>query len=110
MEIYLPGDLLLFIHMQEDLRHVKGNRVTLTKGIHHALADFCWMMQDLERYPTRLYKLVLLHPTLDSYHDASGYMCGGGVLPGPTTVPRTLQTQTSAVKTTLDPTGAHPIF
>ena len=41
----------------------------------------------LELCPTLLYKLGILHPTLGGYHDASGYICGGGVLPGPTTVP-----------------------
>ena len=50
-----------------------------------------------------------LKPRLDVYHEAYGYMCGEVVLPGPTTVPRTLQPHPSAAKATSDPTGAHPI-
>lgn len=49
-----------------------GKRVTLTKGVHQALADLPWLAQDLERLSTRLYKLVPLHQILDGYHDASG--------------------------------------
>ena len=30
----------LFSQMQEALRHVNGKRVTLTRGVHEALADF----------------------------------------------------------------------
>ena len=60
--------------MQESLCNAKGNRVTITKVVHQALAYFCWMVQDLEGCPTHLYKLVLLQPTLDGYHDSYGYM------------------------------------
>ena len=50
-----------------------------------------------------------LQPTLDGYHNASGYMYEGAVLLGPTTVPRTPQRQPSAVDTSPEPAGAHPI-
>ena len=56
-----------------------------------------------------MYELVPLCPTVDGYHDASGYMCGGVVLPGPTTTPRTLLPQPSAARPSPNPTGAHPI-
>ena len=95
--------------MQEDLRQIKGNGETLTKGAHQALADFRWMAQSLERFPTRLYKLVPLQPTLEGCHGASGYMCGGRGIPGPNTVPRTLKPHPSATKPTPYPTGEHPI-
>ena len=49
----------------------------MTKGVHQALTDFHWLEQDLDQHPTRLYKLVPLHTTLDVYHYTSGYMCGG---------------------------------
>ena len=65
MKISLPGALCLLIHMQEYLCHVKGNMVTLTKGVHQALEGLRWLSQDLERCPTRLYKLVPIHTTLD---------------------------------------------
>ena len=95
--------------MLEELHHVKGKRVSLTKEIHQSLAYFCWLVQELERLPNCLYKLVPLQPTLDGYHDTYGYMCQGVVNPGPTAVPRTLQPQPRAVKPTPDTTGAHPI-
>ena len=38
-----------------------------------------------------------------------GTCLGGAVILGPTAVPHTLHPQPSAAKTTLDPTGAHPI-
>ena len=54
MQIYLPGDRGLFSNIQEALCYVKGNRVTLTKGVHQDLEYFLWMAQDLERRPTSL--------------------------------------------------------
>ena len=60
--------------------------------------------------PNSFIKIVPLRPTLDVYHDASGYMCVGEVLPGPTTVPQTLQPQPSSAKITLDSKGEQPIF
>ena len=77
--------------MQEALRHVNGKRVTLTQGVHEALADFQWLAEDMASRPTRLFELVPLTPTLYGYHDSSGRMCGGMVLPGPSAVPRVLQ-------------------
>ena len=68
--------------MKYSLHPVKGKMVTLTKGIHQALRNFCWLVQDMERHPTPLTKLVLPQPTLDRYHATSRYMCGGGSPPG----------------------------
>ena len=56
-----------------------------------------------------MYELFPLHPTVDGYHDASGYMCGGVVLPGPTATQRTFTPQPSAARPSTNPTGAHPI-
>ena len=64
--------------MQKALCRIKFKRLNLTKGIHQALAYLLWLAQYLERHITRLYELVPLQPTLDGYHDASGYMFGGG--------------------------------
>ena len=77
MPIDLPGARGLFSHMQESLCHMEGKRVELTRGVHQDLAYFRWFSEDLVRRPTRLYDLMTLHPTLDGYHYASGYMCGG---------------------------------
>ena len=95
--------------MQESLGHLKGKTVTLSKGIHEALADFCWLAEDVANRPTRIYKLVPLRPTVDGYHDAPGYMCGGVVLPGPTTIPRIFPSQLSAARPPPNPDGAHHI-
>ena len=59
--------------------------------------------------PTRLFKLVPLTPTLDGYHDYSGILCGGVVLPRPSAVPLVLQKQPSAALPSKDKLAAHPI-
>ena len=97
--IALPGAQGLFIHMQDSLHNVEGKRVALTRGVHQALADFQWLAEELCKFPTRLYELVTIYLNLDSYHNTSGYMCGGGVLPVPTAVPWTPQLQPSAAAT-----------
>ena len=56
-----------------------------------------------------MYELVPLRPTVDGYHDASVYVCGGVVLLGPTATTRTLPPQPSAARPSPKPTGAHPI-
>ena len=40
MLLALPGLRGLFTQMQEALRHFKGKGVTITQGVHEALADF----------------------------------------------------------------------
>ena len=57
----------------------------------------------------RMYDLVLLLLTVEVYHNASGYMCGSVVLPGPTNIPQSLPPQTSAAWTSLNPNRAHPV-
>ena len=57
----------------------------------------------------RIYELVPLRPTMDGYHDASGYICGGVVLPVPTSLPLILTPQLSAARTSPNPTAAHPV-
>ena len=96
MLLALPGSRGLFRKMLEALRHVNGKRVPLTRGVHEALSDFQWLAEDMASRPTRLFELVPLTPTLDGYHDSSGRMCGGVVLPGPSDAPRVLQNQPSA--------------
>ena len=80
MALALPGARGFFRQMQEALCHVKGKLVTLSTGIHEALSDLKWMAEDVADRPTHMYELVPLQPTVDGYHDASGYMCGGVVL------------------------------
>ena len=109
MALALPGSRGLFSQMQEALFHVKGKRVTLSTGIHKALSDFQWLAEEVANRPTRMYKLVPLRPTVDSYHDSSRYMYGGMVLPGPTAIPRILPLQLSAARPSPNPNRSHPI-
>ena len=110
MAIALPGTRGLFSHMQEALRHVEVKRVVLTRGAHQALAYFRWLLEDLSKLPTRVYEIMTLQTIMGGYHNASGYMCGGSVLPGPTAVPRTPKPQPSAMTTSPEPTRAQPII
>ena len=84
--------------------------MALARGVHQALSDFRWLAEDLSKHHARLYEIILLQPTLDSYHDTSGYMCGRSVLPGPMAASWTPQLQPSDVTTSTDPAGAHPII
>ena len=72
MVLALPGARFLFSKMKETLCHFKGKRVSLFKGVYEALADFRWLTEDVTNRPTRIYELVLLRPTVDGYHNASG--------------------------------------
>ena len=81
MALALPRARGLFSQMQEALFHVKVKRVTLSAGVHEDLDNFKWLANDVAKRPTEIYELVPLRPTVDGYHDASGYMCGGMVLP-----------------------------
>ena len=109
MALTIPGARGMFSKIQEALCHVKGKIVTLSKGVHEALADFCWLAEDVAKHPTRIYELVPLRPTMDGYHNASGYMCGGVVLMGPMAIHRVLPPQPSATRPYPNPTGAHPV-
>ena len=73
------------------------------------MADFCWLAEDVANRPTQIYELVLLRPTVDSYHDASSYMCGGMVLPGPTEIPWILTPQPSDARPSPNTNGSYPI-
>ena len=109
MALTLPGARGMFGQMKESLCHVIGKMVTQSKGVHEALEDFRWLSEDVSNFPTRIYKQVSLRPTVDSYHNASGYMCGGMVLPGPTVIPHILPPQPSAAQPYHNPIAAHPI-
>ena len=88
---------------------MEGKRVALTRVVHQALADFRSLTEDLSKLPTRLYDLVLIQTMVDSYHDASGYMCIGAVLLVPMEMPRTPQLNPSAAATSLETVGTHSI-
>ena len=75
----------------------------------HAPSECDPFVIDMAEGPTRLFELVPLTPTLDGYHDSSGRMCGGVVLPGPSAVPRVLQKHPSASLPSKEELAAHPI-
>ena len=75
--ISLPGARRLLSQIQESLRHIKGKRGSLTRGIQDTLKEIIWLTEDLSARLTPILELVPLTPTLTVNHDASGYMCGG---------------------------------
>ena len=83
--------------------------VTLSKGVHEALAYFRWLAEDVENCPTLIYELVPLQPTVGGYHDASGYVYGSMVMLGSTAIPRILLPQPSAARPSPNPISDHPI-
>ena len=84
--------------------------MALTKGVHQVLAGFRWLAEYLSRRPARLYELVTLQSTMNGYYDASGYMCIGAVLLGPTAVPWATHHNPSPVATSPESAGADPII
>ena len=83
MSIALPGARGLFSALQLALSSSSSSRINLNKGVHHALADFRWILDDLANRPTRIAELIPLLPSALGYHDASGTGCGGVWLPAP---------------------------
>ena len=83
MSIALPGSRNLFGRLQHALACRQGkHRITLRRGVHQALDDFRWLVQDLDSRPTRLAEVIPLRPVADGHHDASGAGAGGVWWPG----------------------------
>ena len=107
MALALPGAIGLLSQIQEALCHVKVKRVTLSKGVHEASADFRWLAEDVSNRPTSIYELVPLRPTVDGYHKTFSYMCGAVVFPGPMAIPWIFPPQPSATRPSPNPIAAH---
>jgi hypothetical protein len=88
MSIALPGSRGLFSHLQAALTHKKGTRVTLTREVHQAIADFRWLLNNIAKRPTRIAELVPLLPSALGHHDASGDGAGGVWFPADHLTPR----------------------
>ena len=88
MSLALPGARNLFSHMQRALADKLGGRVSLTKDVHQALADFKWLLNDIKARPTRIAELVPLLASAEGHHDASGKGAGGVWFPSPALRPR----------------------
>ena len=81
MSLALPGSRGLFSELQLALQQKKKGRVNLQKGLHGILDDFRYLLKDISNRPTRIAELIPLAPSLQNYHDASGTMAGGVLLP-----------------------------
>ena len=88
MAIALPGSRGLFSELQLALKQKKKGRVNLNKGLHSVLNDFRWLLNDISTRPTRIAELVPVAPSIKTYHDASGTMAGGVLLPSATVLHR----------------------
>ena len=78
MAIALTCARNLFSHMQHALTTKIKTRVALHKGIHQALDDFRWLLQDIQSCPTRIAELVPLLSSAEGHHDTSR-KCDGGI-------------------------------
>lgn len=47
MALALPGSRNVFSALQLTLASRVGGRIALNKGVHHALEDFCWMLDNI---------------------------------------------------------------
>ena len=83
MALALPGSRNMFGHMQDALRSATKGRLTLRKGVHSALNDFRWMLNDITNRPTRIAEVVPLSASALGFHDASGIGAGGVWFPDP---------------------------
>ena len=88
MSIALPGSRHLFSHLQHALTHRTGTRISLKKGVHQALIDFRWLLNDIASRPTRIAELVPMLSSAEGHHDASGMGAGGVWFPSPNLQPR----------------------
>ena len=88
MSIALPGSRFLFSQMQHALTTRNGGRVALKKGVHQAVEDLSWMLQDISNRPTRIAELVPLSASAEGFHDASGQGAGGVWFPASHLAPR----------------------
>ena len=88
MSLALPGSRALFSQMQHALTTQKGARVALNKGVHQALDDFRWLLNDIASRPTRIAEVVPLNSSAEGHHDASGTGAGGVWFPSSHLNPR----------------------
>jgi hypothetical protein len=94
MSPVLPGLRNIFSTMQNALALKTGGRLALDKGVHHALADFRWMQENISTCPTWIAEIVPLLSVAEGHHDALGLGAGGIRFPGPHLAPRTGFTST----------------
>ena len=69
MSLALPGARHLFSHMQLALATKIKSRVTLSRGVHDALADFRWLLNNIKNHSTQIAELVPLLASAEGHHD-----------------------------------------
>ena len=74
--------------MQEALMSQMGRCISLKKGVHQTLDDFCWLLKDISKHPTRIAKVVPLNLSAIGYNDTLGKGVGGVWFRGPALNPR----------------------
>ena len=84
----LLGACHLFSHMQLTLATKIKSRITLSWGVHNALADFRWLLDDINNCSTCIAELVPLLALAQDHHDASGASTGGVWFPSEYLQPR----------------------
>jgi hypothetical protein len=89
MALALPGSRGLFSAMQLALAQKTKARISLKKGVHQALADFKWLLNDICSRPTRIAEVIPLNPSALGYHDAARIGAGGVWFPHSSLPPRT---------------------
>ena len=78
MSVALLGLQYLFGRLQHALAcRQNKHRIGLRQGVHQALDNFRWLLQDLKSCPTRLAKVDPLRPVTNGHHDASSAGTGG---------------------------------
>ena len=90
MSLALPGARNMFSHMQHALSQPKKTRIALKKGVHQAIQDFTWMLNDISARPTRIAELIPLSASATGCHDASGEGAGGVWFPHESLAPRAI--------------------
>jgi len=88
MSIALPGSCNLFSQLQKALSVKIGTRIALKRGVHQALKDFRWILDDISARPTRIAESIPLLSSAEGHHYASDKGAGGVWFPSPDLVPR----------------------
>ncbi len=73
--------------MQNALALKTGGHLALDNGVHHALEDFRWMLENISTRLTWIAEVVPLLPVAKGHHDASGLGAGGIWFPRPHLAP-----------------------
>jgi hypothetical protein len=87
MAIAPPGARNMFGRLQNAISPKSKIQVDLSKGVHQALDNFRWIAKDLTSRPTRIAELILLAPSAEGHHDASGKGAGRAWFPDNTLQP-----------------------